>query len=926
MPSARRGVSAAVGGLSSQAVPGPPFDSDWSGEVIASSDPELEVRLEAPLPAGLPAGCETAVFVFGSCFHRALRVRGIEVIAGGAATPATHGMPRNDVYGDLGESEAGSYRSGFWAVVPLRMPEAGSLELALRVELSDGSARQVSLAEVAVSPSPEPDPEAAELARRSGARVGIAMATFEPEIELFRAQIESIRSQTVEDWICVISDDSSSESSFDRMREVVAGDERFVLSRASGRAGFYRNFERALGLLPRELTYVALSDQDDRWNPEKLETLIGALGDAQLVYSDQRVIDERGEVLAPSYWTDRRNNHTNLPSLLLANTVTGAASLFRTELLDRALPFPEPPGTQYHDHWLALVALATGRIAYVDRPLYDYVQHGAAALGRAFASERATPGTREIVRRVRRRRGVPQIVGSRAGYFFGLIRLQLLAQVLLMRCGESMRQGDRRAMRRLLRVERSPLSLAWLALRPARTAAGPSVTLGAERLMLQAVAWRYAMRAVAAGRSKPRPSIIYDTSLPPQSSPRSVIATVDHPWVRDLAMKIEPLQLSVTERAPKRVNLLIPTIELTHLFGGYIAKFNLARRLAERGHRTRIVTVDPTPQLPRDWRARVESYAGLSGLFDRVEVAFGRDRDAPLELNPDDSLIATTWWTADLAGRMLPSLRRERFLYLIQEYEPYTFAMGSWAALAKATYELPHVAMFSTELLRDFFAARGYGVFADGRKQGERDSVSFQNAITQVRPPSAAEMAGRDRKRLLFYARPEAHAARNMFELGTLALTRAILDGVFGPEWSFHGIGAVEETDEIRLGTAKLELLKRQGQADYAHFLSGFDVGLALMFTPHPSLVPIEMASAGLVTVTNTFETKTRAAMEAISPNLLAAEPSLDGIVAGLREAARRADDHEARVAGSSVEWSSDWESSLDDRLMERVEELLDAR
>ena len=454
------------------------------GESVRGSDPDLEVRIEAPLPAGLPAGCATAVFVYGSCFHRRLRVRAIQVDAGATAVKATIGMPRKDLHDALHESGAGpgsasgddpqnrAYRSGFWAVAPLRMPPSGALELALRIELSDGSTRQVPIAEVPVQRGPEPDPRADELARKSGARVGIAMATFEPEIGLFRSQVDSIRAQSESRWICVISDDCSHAARFEQMRRAVADDERFVLNRAPRRCGFYRNFERALGLMPRDVPFVALADQDDRWYPKKLEVLLGAIGGAQLAYSDQQVIDEEGRVLTESYWTERRNNHTNLPSLVLANTVTGAASLFRRELLDRALPFPDAPGTQYHDHWLALVALASGGIAYVDRPLYDYVQHGSAALGHAAASARATPGVREIVDRLRRRRGLPQIVGSRSGYFFGLVRLQLLAEVLLLRCADTLRPGDRRALRRMLRAERSPVSLAWLALRPPGTPVG----------------------------------------------------------------------------------------------------------------------------------------------------------------------------------------------------------------------------------------------------------------------------------------------------------------------------------------------------------------------------------------------------------------------------------------------------------------------
>src|SRR2546423_4675828 len=129
-----------------------------------------------------------------------------------------------------------------------------------------------------------------------------------------------------------------------------------------------------------------MADQDDVWNREKLEVLLREIGDAQLVYSDARVGGPRGRVLAGTYWDRRRNNHTNLLSLLSANAVTGAASLFRRDLLDYALPFPPEQFAHFHDHWIGLTALALGEIAFVDRPLYDYVQHGTASLGHAEAT------------------------------------------------------------------------------------------------------------------------------------------------------------------------------------------------------------------------------------------------------------------------------------------------------------------------------------------------------------------------------------------------------------------------------------------------------------------------------------------------------------------------------------------------------------
>jgi hypothetical protein len=157
-----------------------------------------------------------------------------------------------------------------------------------------------------------------------------------------------------------------------------------------------------------------------------------------------------------------------------------------------------------------------------------------------------------------------------------------------------------------------------------------------------------------------------------------------------------------------------------------------------------------------------------------------------------------------------------------------------------------------------------------------------------------------------------------MFELGVLALARAVEEGALAG-WDLHGIGALRAR-RIELGAgATLELLPRSNQRAYADLLRDHDVGLALMYTPHPSLVPIEMASAGMVTVTNTFENKTAEAVAAISPNLLAVEPTIDAIAAGLREAVAAAGDAERRAAGSAVRWSRDWDGSFNDALMARV-------
>jgi len=741
-------------------------------------------------------------------------------------------------------------------------------------------------------------------------RVAICMATHEPDPELFRAQLDSIRAQEGVEWTCFVSDDASGPDALARIEELIEGDDRFVLSHSEHRLGFYRNFERAIAMAPSEYELIALSDQDDRWYPDKLSSLVAALGDAKLAYSDQRLVREDGTVIADTYWTARQNNHTNLISMLVANTVTGAASIFTREVAELALPFPEVPGEQYHDHWLALIALSIGDLAYVDRPLYDYVQHGGAVLGH----EKANAGLESLgLLRLDPRRWRGILAGWGSAYFDVYLRLKAISRLLLDRCGGAVPAAKRRSLERFYRSDRSALALAWLAVRPLRRLAGRGETMGMERVLVRGILYRHlaGVKRRLPGRAKRR--VEDATALKPE---REMTA--------QMRQKVAPLFEITASNQPERINLLVPTVDLDHFFGGYIAKFNLARRLAEHGLRTRIVTVDPTPPLPADWRQRVEGFSQLGGLFDEVEICFARDGREPFRTSLDDRFVATTWWTAHIAARLAGAAGSERFLYLIQEYEPLTVPEGMWRKLARESYDFPHHALFSTDILAAFFRREGIGVFGDGPAGGGAE-LSFENAITPVVPPGEDELRKREGRRLLLYGRPEAHAARNLWEVGVESLRRAVAAGTFGPEWTFHAIGTTGGGGRVDLGRGRsLELMPRTDQSSYSRFLVGHDLGVALMEAPHPSLVPFEMASAGMPTVTTTWgESKTAESLAAISPNLIAVGPEPGSVAAALELAVARADDLQARLAGARFPWPRDWDESFGDALLDRVAALL---
>ncbi len=473
------------------------------------------INLDASLIRGLPGrigvGRGTVLFLEGTCATEAGPIRDLAVIANGTRNPViAYGMPR--------PGTGARARDYWWALVTVPAESPGMLRLRLRaklagrreattalgeIELSDDALGDVGHGDGAAGPGHERD--GALWHPKGGPRIAIAMATHEPPPELFRQQIESIRQQTHENWVCVISDDASDPDRVDAMRAILGEDTRFRLFPSRGRLGVYRNFERALELTPGEAEFVALCDQDDRWDADKLATLAEAIGaDDALAYSDMRIVAADGALLSDTYWTKRRNNHSNYASLLIANTVTGAAALFRRDILDYALPFPPEVAEQRHDHWIAIVAMALGVIRYVPRPLYDYVQHGDAELGHV-AANRGSPSSPG--HRLETIRSHNVLTGWRRMYFQHYIRLLLAARVVQLRCSDQLAR-DRRKARAVSRVLSSDSirGVGWLWLRSLRARLGASETMQRDGALSRAIAWLRVSRVRARLGRRDQPS------------------------------------------------------------------------------------------------------------------------------------------------------------------------------------------------------------------------------------------------------------------------------------------------------------------------------------------------------------------------------------------------------------------------------------
>lgn len=211
-------------------------------------------------------------------------------------------------------------------------------------------------------------------------------------------QVASVLAQTGVHVHILCRDDGSRDASRALLHELQLrhSAQMTVIDDELGNLGASGNFSRLMQLALDmhfgplgQARYIALSDQDDVWHPEKLGTAMATMqqlerehpGKPALVHSDLRLVTEEGQEIAPSMarYQGLRTELSGFSAQLLSNTLTGCTSLMNRALLEKGLPVPAE--AIMHDWWLSLVASALGTRRYLDQPLIDYRQHASNAIG-----------------------------------------------------------------------------------------------------------------------------------------------------------------------------------------------------------------------------------------------------------------------------------------------------------------------------------------------------------------------------------------------------------------------------------------------------------------------------------------------------------------------------------------------------------------
>lgn len=372
---------------------------------------------------------------------------------------------------------------------------------------------------------------------------------------------------------------------------------------------------------------------------------------------------------------------------------------------------------------------------------------------------------------------------------------------------------------------------------------------------------------------------------------------------RDGLPSIAPLNLRVDPALATRprLNVLLPGMAMKAMSGGPNTLVNLVCRMAHHGVPLRFISTDIP--MDADHAPLRRHFAALTGLpvgDGDIEIACGFDRSTSMPIGENDVFFASAWWNVQMIKHALPLTRARRFLYIIQDFEPGLYPWSTEYALAMETYGLDYHAVLCGTFLAKFMVEQRIGRFADPAFV-ERCAV-FEPALdaTRFRPEPGAQRP----RRLLFYARPQA-ARRNLFELGLYALRCASETGLFdGEQWELLFFG--EDLPAVDLGRGNwIRSAPWLDYDGYAAMLRGADVGLSLMLSPHPSYPPLELAACGAIAVTNTFMTKSATMFAAVSANIVAVEPTLEGVLGGLREAVARV--REGRVDPAPIDMPSSW-------------------
>lgn len=322
--------------------------------------------------------------------------------------------------------------------------------------------------------------------------------------------------------------------------------------------------------------------------------------------------------------------------------------------------------------------------------------------------------------------------------------------------------------------------------------------------------------------------------------------------------EITPYTFRKIDYPRRRMNLLVPSINAEHVFGGISTALKFFDTLVKAlGYDARMILVDAEPD-----KEAVKKYSGEytfvkpedDSMEEKQIVPYSNRYNRSIPVSENDYFLFTGWWTAYccqdayVGFESTFGIRPNIFLYFIQDYEPGFYSWSTKYLLADSTYRNPYptIAIFNSMLLKEFFDDNHYQ-FAYSFAFDPVLNDGLRKALEQM--PQQVKK----KKQILVYGRPGTE--RNAFNLVVAALKKWVYMQPDIEEWEILSAGEMHRS--VTLGNGK-ELISvgKLSIEEYAKMLQETYAGISLMCSPHPSYPPLEMSVFDVKTITNTYANK----------------------------------------------------------------------
>jgi glycosyltransferase involved in cell wall biosynthesis len=213
--------------------------------------------------------------------------------------------------------------------------------------------------------------------------VSVVLNSFNTE-NFIGEQIDSILKQTYTNLELIFCDDCSTDRTPEIVREYMQKDPRVKwvktdrnLGKAAIDRGVYLTFQKGFQLCRGE--FIALSDADDFWLPDKIQVQVDYLlahPEIDAVFTDSIIANKDLSLRLGSFQKRLGNTSSGglfpIDAILKRNLSPGHVLFFRRNVLPKIPPMADGFS---HDSWVVLTGVLNSPLGYISQPTVLYRQH-----------------------------------------------------------------------------------------------------------------------------------------------------------------------------------------------------------------------------------------------------------------------------------------------------------------------------------------------------------------------------------------------------------------------------------------------------------------------------------------------------------------------------------------------------------------------